>query len=176
MSVSALSGEDIARKGLVNNTDYLTSIPNVNAVDLGPTFGQQLVIRGMATAYFGPPTTVSYLGELPISSPVATYATDIKLVDLERVEVLRGPQGTLFGASSLGGVVRNIPVAPKLDQMEGKLDIGTSAVAHSDDLSNKIVGVVNLPLVEDTLALRVAAYRYDNAGYIDMLVVLRLKA
>ena len=69
----------------------------------------------------------------------------MKLVDMERVEVLRGPQGTLYGSGSLSGTVRNIPVAPNLTQVEGKLDVGFSDMADSGETSNKMVGVLTSP-------------------------------
>lgn len=90
---------------------------------------------------------------------------DIKLVDIERVEVLRGPQGTSFGSSSLGGAVRTIPVAPKLDRVEGSVAAGysTTSGAGGDNYSTHAVG--NIPLVRDKLALRAVAYKYQDSGY-----------
>src|SRR5262249_1603212 len=84
-----------------------------------------------------------------------------------RVEVLRGPQGTLFGASALAGVVRVIPNAPNLQEFEGDVGVRGFTTAHSDDQSYHVEGTVNIPLVTDKLALRVVGYQDDTAGYID---------
>ena len=170
MSISVLGGEEIGKKGLLSGSDFLTTIPNVSFYDLGPGVIQKIVMRGLATNTFsGSATAVSYLGEVPLTDVYQNLALDMKLVDMDRVEVLRGPQGTLFGGGSLAGAVRNIPVAPKLDNTEVILETGFSTPSHSNDLGNKLVGIVNIPLVEGELALRVAAYRYDNPGYIDRI-------
>ena len=94
---------------------------------------------------------------------------DIRLVDTERVEVLKGPQGTLYGSNALAGLVRNIPVAPNTNEVEGKLTFNASAQDESDDYNNSIEAVLNLPLVDDQLALRIATYKFDNAGYVDAI-------
>ena len=119
----------------------------------------------------------TYFGEVPLTSPVGVgSSTDMKMVDLERVEVLKGPQGTLYGSGSIGGTVRNIPVAPKLDTFEGKLNVGYSAMSHSNDDNHKLEGVLNIPLIEDTLALRAVAYRFDTGGYIDRISTPEIEA
>ncbi len=169
MSITAMGEDEIDKKGLVG-ADYLRSVPNINYVEFTPGFST-VTIRGLNGGFGTQDLSSTYLGEVPLSFPLVnlTFKSDAKLVDLERVEVLRGPQGTLWGANSMSGLVRNIPQAPKLDRFEGHIDIGVSSVAHSDDLSNKQVGVLNIPLVEDRLALRVAAYRFDNAGFRDLV-------
>ena len=95
-------------------------------------------------------------------------AVDIKLVDIERIEVLRGPQGTLYGAGSMGGAVRNIPNAPSLDELEGGVTTGFSSVDGSSGLSTKLTGLLNVPIVKDELSLRIVGYQFDNKGYVDM--------
>ncbi len=169
MSITAMGEDEIAQKGLIGG-EYLRSVPNINYVEFTPGFST-LTIRGLSGGFATQDLSSTYLGEVPLSFSLghATYKSDAKMVDLERVEILRGPQGTLYGANSMSGLVRNIPQAPKLDQFEGHIDFGVSSVAHSNDLSNKQVGVLNIPLVEDRLALRIAAYRFDNAGYRDLV-------
>ena len=81
--------------------------------------------------------------------------------------MLRGPQGTLFGASALAGVVRIIPKAPNLQEFEADVGVRGFTTAHSDDTSYHIEGAVNIPLVTDKLALRVVGYQDDIAGFID---------
>lgn len=166
MSVTALSGEDIDRKGLVSMEDYLNTIPGVSQVDRG-VGRNSVVIRGVtADPNFGSPTVGIYFGEIPLTGLAYFGSADVKLVDMERVEVLRGPQGTLYGASSLSGTVRNIPVAPNLQEWEGSIEVGYSEMAKEGNDSNSVVGVINIPLIEDTLAVRASVYQFENSGYI----------
>ena len=183
MSITALGAEEIDRKGLVSMKDYLNSVPGVTFVDSGP--GQnQIIIRGIGLSQFEQSTVSTYFGEIPLTasiggggfSQLGGSSTDMKMVDLGRIEVLKGPQGTLYGSGSMGGAVRNIPNAPVLNEVEGKIDVGYGVTSKSDDDNNKIVGVINLPLVEDKLALRMSAYRFDTAGYIDRVVEPRVEA
>lgn len=168
MSISTITKEEIEQKSLVSFDDYIRYVPGVSLHN--SNLSNQIIVRGLATSPFEQATVATYLGEVPLTSPIQLGAVnDAKLVDMERVEVLRGPQGTLFGSGSLGGAVRNIPAAPSFDGVEGVLDIGFGAMAHSNDPSNKVVGVLNLPLLDDTLALRTAVYRFDKGGYIDLV-------
>ncbi len=91
---------------------------------------------------------------------------DPHLVDIERIEVLPGPQGTLFGASSESGTVRVITNKPKLDTFEGSLESTGSTVSHGG-LGYDVNGMVNVPIVDDVLALRISAFDMTTPGYID---------
>ena len=171
MSISVLSQETIGKKNLVGMNDYLRTLPGVNMIDYG--VGQNaIIIRGVSAdpqlEGFNTGTTVGvYFGEAPVSGYALGNTSDIKLVDIERVEVLKGPQGTLYGSGSLAGTVRNIPVAPKIDDFEGRISIGLSDTNGTGDMNSEVKGVLNLPLVDDRLAMRLVAYRYENDGYID---------
>ena len=168
MAISVLSDEVIKQRGLVEFADYLTTIPGASFVEFDAG-DKRIVFRGLAvTPNDQQSTSGAYLGEMPMSS-ASKAAFDIKLVDIERIEVLKGPQGTLYGSSALGGTVRSIPVAPNLQETEGYINVNISDLAESDDTNQSVVGAINIPLVEDQLALRVAAYNYDNAGYIDSI-------
>lgn len=166
MSITALGNEEIGRRGLVSMEDYLSTIPGVTQQDFG--VGQhQIVMRGIASSEREQATVAVYFGEVPLTSPGLGFSVDPKLVDMERIEVLRGPQGTLYGSGSMSGTVRNIPVSPQLQELSGSIDVGYSNTADSGGDNNKIEGIFNLPLIEDELALRVVAYRHDNSGYIE---------
>ena len=102
-------------------------------------------------------------------SSAATGAFDINLVDVERVEVLKGPQGTLYGSNALSGLTRSIPVAPDLQNTEGYIKVDMSAMSKSDDYGHSLEGALNIPLIDDQLALRVVAYRNESAGYVDVI-------
>jgi iron complex outermembrane receptor protein len=172
LAVSALSADDIESRGLTEFSDYLNSMPSVQLIDLAPG-RNQIRIRGISTSeYATPPTVAVYLGEVPmtVTGQVLNGNPNPRLVDMERVEVLKGPQGTLFGANALGGAVRLIPNSPNLQEIEGSVSASASSVAHSDDTGLSATGALNLPIVTDKAALRVAAYTYTTPGYIDNVV------
>ncbi len=169
MSISALSGKDISEKGLAGMADYLRTIPGISYLDQGAG-RNATVIRGVSINPQSEGLSVGqtvgvYFGEVPLSG-IRWSAADIKLVDMERIEVLRGPQGTLFGAGSLSGAIRNIPVAPNLRQLAGSVDVGFSATARNGGNNDAVKGVVNLPLISDKLAVRLVGYRFADEGYI----------
>ena len=172
LSIAAITRDDIDRRGFVSGEDYLRGIPGVNytsaAID-----GSSIIIRGMETSLgaqnFSSGTTVAtYFGEVPTTNSGGLSGgsnVDIKLVDIERVEVLRGPQGTAFGNSSLGGAVRTIPVAPNLHSFEAKVGAGYSVTSGRGSDNHVFQGVANLPLIEGKVALRASAYQFDDSGY-----------
>ncbi len=171
MSITAITADDIDRRGLVNAGDYLRGVPGANQVEASYG-GQAIIIRGLETntigqSYRGGSTTATYFGEAPTTNSAGLLASnvDIKLVDIERVEVLRGPQGTAFGNSSMGGAVRTIPVAPKLEGFEGRLAAGYSVTGGTGDPNDTFQAVVNLPLISGRLALRAVAYQFSDSGY-----------
>ncbi|MCB2114504.1 MAG: TonB-dependent receptor [Parvularculaceae bacterium] len=164
MAITALTSADISRRSLVGMGDYLNTVPGVTQSDFG--VGRNIIVmRGIGASNAEEATVGVYFGEIPLTGIAQSSATDIKLVDIERIEVLRGPQGTLYGSGSMGGTVRNVPKAPNLQEFEGSLEAGYSGMAGGDN--SKIVAVLNAPLVEDRFGLRIAAYKYDNAGYVD---------
>lgn len=176
IAVTAITAQDIQSKGITQYADILSSVPGVYYEDAGP--GDTTIrIRGISPGGGGtPPTVATYFGEIPMSAQgggnLGQHATP-RFVDIERVEVLRGPQGTVFGANALAGAVRVIPAAP--DLKEYQLNLGTRgfATAHSDDMSYHLEAALNLPLVEDRFALRLVGYKDDIAGYIDNVTPAR---
>ena len=173
MAISALDGETIDKRGLVGMDDYLRTLPGVSFQDRGA--GQNsIVIRGLATnPQVELSTSSAYFGEAPISGLGSASQTgeggnaDIKLVDIERIEVLRGPQGTLYGSGAMAGTVRIIPNSPNLDQVEGSVATRLSQTGDAGGDNNMIQGVINIPLIENELAIRAVAYRFENSGYIE---------
>jgi outer membrane receptor protein involved in Fe transport len=168
ISISAITSEDITSRGFTNYADMLNSVPGVFFQDFGAGQGT-IRIRGISASEGGvPSTTATYFGET-VTSVLTNHGgkPNLRLVDIDRVEVLRGPQGTLFGASALAGVVRIIPKAPNLQEFEANVGVRGFTTAHSGDASYHAEGAVNLPLVTDKLALRVVGYKDDIAGFID---------
>ena len=138
------------------------------STDLGPG-RDKLFVRGLSDGTFSgssASTVAIYLDDLPISYNAPD--PDLRLADMARVEVLAGPQGALFGAGAIGGVVRLIPHAPDLAETEGAFAVGLSSVAHGGG-GGDLEGMVNLPVVTDRLAIRAVAYRENQPGYIDDL-------
>jgi len=171
ISIGVVNSDDIGQRQLVGAADYLRGMPGVNQTEIAYG-GQAIIIRGLETSnsflnFSGGTTVGTYFGETPTtnSEGLVGSAVDIKLVDVARVEVLRGPQGTAFGSSSMGGTVRTIPVAPRLGSFDGHLEGGYSNTANYGGDNYNFQGIVNIPLVEDKVALRAVVYKYSDSGY-----------
>lgn len=170
LSMLAITADEIDQRGLVSAQDYLRGIPGVNQTQ--DPVGSSIIIRGLETSpsfqnFSSGATVATYFGETPITNSAGLAANtnvDIKLVDIQRVEVLRGPQGTAFGNSSLGGAVRTIPVAPNLNELEGVVSAGYSSTSGYGSDNNRLQGVINMPLINDKLAVRAVAYQFENSG------------
>ncbi|MBR0550992.1 TonB-dependent receptor [Stakelama marina] len=171
IAVQALGGDELDQTGVANFSDYLTQLPNVTAGGGGP--GQKTIyIRGLASTTPNlttagvaglAPNVSMYLDDQPLSQPGRNL--DVYAADLSRIEVLSGPQGTLFGASSQAGVIRLITNDPKLGVFEGKAKAGVS-FTKSGDMSENATVVLNVP-VTDSIAVRGVAYLDHQGGYID---------
>ena len=169
LAVSAISAEQIEARGFREFSDYLNTLPGVHIEDTGPA-RNSIKIRGISTGEFGsPPTVATYFGEVPTTATGQQINGNAnpRLVDMERVEVLRGPQGTLFGANALAGAVRLIPAAPDPERVDASVSGSWSKIAHGDDDNVRFEGMLNLPLVEDQLALRVVGFDYQLSGFVD---------
>ncbi|MFC4312337.1 TonB-dependent receptor domain-containing protein [Steroidobacter flavus] len=170
-AASATTGVQLAAIGAQSNADYLGRLPGV--VFNEGTSGQSTVtIRGIGTTAGvdqGQGPTGYFINEVPLSEPsYASGIPDIDTFDLDRVEVLRGPQGTLFGSSSLGGAVNYIVKTANPAQFDAATETTLRSIDHSGgDVSYTAKAMFNLPLIADKLAVRiVGSTRYD-AGYVD---------
>lgn len=169
MSLTALSADEVEQRDITGMGDYLTSVPGVSHLDEG-VGRNSTVIRGITLdpEYEGSgsgQTVGYYFGEVPLSD-VRWNSPDLKLVDMDRVELLRGPQGTLYGAGSLAGTLRNIPVAPHLGQFDGYAKVDYSNTARFGGSNSAEQAAVNLPLVSDAFAVRIVGYHFQDSGYI----------
>ncbi|QXQ08693.1 TonB-dependent receptor [Sphingosinicellaceae bacterium] len=171
MPISAVTGEQLAKANANSLSDYIVRLPGVVFNDYQPGISE-VVIRGVAATTYheqGQTTVGYYLNEIPLVEPGFPIAIpDVDTFDLDRVEVLRGPQGTLFGSSTLGGLVNYIvKVADptKLDAAASGL-IGSVKNANGD-LDYAVKGMVNVPIIADKLAARVVALQRYDAGYLD---------
>ncbi len=161
--------EDIGSIGLSENLGsaaFVARVPSLTTTNLG-TGRNKIFVRGIADSSFSGPTqsTVGlYLGDLRL-----TYNApepDLRLYDINRVEVIEGPQGTLYGAGALGGVIRIIPNMADASAFHTSASGGVSTSSRGS-LSSDLSGMVNLPIVEDKVALRVVGYRQIEGGYIN---------
>src|SRR6266446_9834584 len=167
--ISALSTADLEKVGAESEQDYLAEVPGVHYTDAGR--GRSLLtIRGISTV--GLPgnlqqTVEVYVDELPITDRFSAWTSpDISAFDIERVEVLRGPQGTLFGSGALGGAVRIITNKPDATAFHAKIEVG-GATTDGGAGSDSFKAMVNMPLIDDKLALRVVGFRTHDGGWID---------
>lgn len=163
LAISAVDGDALARDGAREFNDYLRSVAGVSFVDRGPT-ENRIIIRGISDTASTEPTTGVYIDETPVTQ--SNRSADLNLFDVERVEVLRGPQGTLYGAGSMGGTVRVILNKPAADRFAAAVD-GTYSVTRHGGGNFILNGMVNVPIVEDTFALRAVAYMREDGGFID---------
>ncbi len=165
-AITVIGEDEIKARGAMDIKDMQYSIPGLSITNNQP--GQDRVqIRGASTGVgLGSPTVGRYMDEVSVSSDATQRALDIPLLDIQRVEVLRGPQGTLYGAGSIGGTIRFISNSPDMKEVSGSLGGGFSSV---DDGSKgyDVNGVLNVPLIEDKLAVRIAASTEDIGGWID---------
>jgi iron complex outermembrane recepter protein len=172
ISIQALTGETLSQLNVTNFDDLVKYLPNVSASSNGP--GQsQIFMRGLSVGDQGTqsggsingfPNVAIYLDEQ--SGQLPGRNLDVYAADLERVEVLEGPQGTLFGAGAQAGVIRYITNKPKLDVTEGSVTAGYGVTAGGDPNAD-VTAVINLPLVADTLAIRGVIYDDHRGGYIN---------
>lgn len=160
MSVSAFGELAIERNAFNSVQDYGTRIPNFAFAAAGESRSSKqtsFAIRGIS----GAGTTGLYIDDSPLPDSL-----DPAVVELERIEVLRGPQGTLYGARSMGGTVRLITKQPDLNEFAGHLSADLSSTSGGGT-NHSIEGVVNLPVASDTFALRVLGYTRYDAGFLD---------
>lgn len=168
-SIAAVSGADIAETGKNSFADVVASVPSLSMVSQGPGLST-LALRGVTTGGVrndepqNKETVGVYIDETPIS--VNGFNPDLGLYDISRIEVLRGPQGTLYGSGSMGGTIRIITNKPQFGAFEGAAEASLSQTEHGGTNSS-VKGMVNVPLVEDGLALRAIAYHTYTSGYID---------
>ncbi|QIB64600.1 TonB-dependent receptor [Kineobactrum salinum] len=166
LSIQALGGDALERQGAVNFADYARGIAGVAFVDNGPG-RSQIFMRGVSTGVdvdTGKESTVGvYIDEVPVSE--GSSQPDLRLYDIDRVEVLRGPQGTVYGSGSLGGTVRVLTKKPVLGELSGNVSAQASTTRHGGE-NEAINGVINIPVSED-LAVRVVGYGIHNDGFIE---------
>ena len=171
--ISAVTGDQLAKMNANSLADYITRLPGVVFNDYQPGISE-VIIRGVAATTYheqGQTTVGYYINEVPVVEPGFPIGIpDVDTFDLDRVEVLRGPQGTLFGSSTLGGSVNYIVKTADPTKVDAAASASVGSVknaSHDLDYSGKVM--VNVPVIADKLAVRVMALQRYDAGYIDNL-------
>ena len=170
MSITVLSGEALERQQADNFQDLVAMVPglSINSSTPGVT---RVTLRGINTG--GVASTVGvYVNDVPFGSSSglangAILSGDFDTFDLERIEVLRGPQGTLYGASSLGGVIKYVSNPPTTAGFEGRI-LGTMESVEQGDMGYSLAGLVNAP-VSEAVAIRASGFYRSDAGFIDSI-------
>jgi len=163
IALTAITGDRLRRRGAASVAEVLQDAPGVSAYDRG-SGGLQIAIRGISTS-LGANENGFYLDDLPFTGVTVPITPDVRAWDLERVEILRGPQGTLFGEGSIGGTVRTITQNARLGEFGFAGQLGGSRT-HGGGGNGSAKVMVNVPLGE-RLAVRVAATHEDLAGWVD---------
>lgn len=164
ISVRALGEGELSEMGVDDFSGYANSVSGVNFQNRGPG-RNKLVVRGISPSVGTSAATVGvYIDDMPIASQLST--PDLKMFDIERVEILRGPQGTLYGEGSMGGTIKVITNQANASELTAKFESSYSNISVGGN-NLALNGMINIPLIEDELALRVVAYERDNEGWID---------
>lgn len=174
-NITAVGAATIERDRIENLADLARWVPGLTVVDQGARGSNLMVVRGLnvdslnGTEFLdngSGDTVATYVGEIPLY-------LDMRLADVERVEVLIGPQGTLYGAGTLGGAVRYIPHAPDTQSFSFGIHGRVFGLAESDDMGYDADFVVNVPIVEGKLAFRGVVSSLDDPGFIDYPYLVR---
>ena len=170
-SIQAITGATLQREDASGIMSIAGQIPGLAVQTLGPG-DRRYIIRGIAST--GSSTVGVYYGQAVITQGNGDdgggFQPDIRLYDMNRIEVLRGPQGTLYGASSMSGTIRFIPNKPKLDRTYGYVTLEGSNTQHGGNNYNAN-GMLNLPIVANVLALRLVGWKLYNSGYVNQIRV-----
>lgn len=167
--VSVVTSASLIENNQNTLRDYYARIPGLNFT-MGNRGEAFVSIRGITTTPFQNPTVGITVDDVPFGSTIITggglITPDLDPSDLARIEVLRGPQGTLYGVSSLGGLIKYVTADPSTQRLSGRIQGGVVDIAGGDDLGWSIRGSANLPL-SDTFAVRVSGFSRSDPGYVD---------
>ena len=166
INIAAVGGAEIADQGIEELADLISVVPGINVVDRGGRQGNPIIVRGLNADPIGSGdgdnsgggTVATYLGEVPLF-------IDLKLNDMERVEVLLGPQGTLYGAGTLAGAIRYIPVKPKFGESSGNARADIYQYSEAESLSEDVGFTINQGW--DTFAIRGSLDILNDSGFVD---------
>lgn len=166
MAVTAISGRQLELRSLNSIQDISFAVPGMAMREDGPG-SYTIFMRGLSNQYGNDALVGVYLDEAPVS--LSGYdQLDTRVLDLERIEVLKGPQGTLYGLGSVAGAVRYITRKPRLDAFEGSFQASVASVSGGDN-KESVSGVVSVPLAQDKFAVRLAGVLERGGGWQDQV-------
>ncbi|MFT4198469.1 MAG: TonB-dependent receptor [Pseudoxanthomonas sp.] len=165
LGLSVLGKDEVAARGVDSTQDLSFAVPGLILRYDAPG-STQVFMRGIGNLTGSDALVATYLDEVPVTLTGGFRQLDLRVLDIDSIEVLKGPQGTLYGQGAMAGTIRYITTAPRLDAVEGSLKFDYSEIAHGDG-NPKLTGVFNVPLIKDRLALRVAATKENGGGWID---------
>lgn len=167
LAIQAISGKQLEEQGTKELNDLIESIPGASSVSRTAPGFETIQIRGIASGTTGDATVGYYVDDVPFSVPNLQLAPPSRLFDLERVEVLRGPQGTLYGQGAMGGTIRMVTASPNYDDVIGRAQIEGSTTAGGEG-SYAFDGVFNVPIAPGKAALRVSGGYESVGGFADV--------
>src|ERR1700723_3403840 len=172
LTIQAITGDQLKQLNVSTFDDAIKLLPNVTFANNGPGTGN-IFMRGLSAGFAGGqssasiapfPNVATYLDDQSLTFP--SRNVDVYMVDMERIEVLEGPQGTLFGGGAEAGALRYITNKPKINVTEGNAN-ATYGLTAGGDPNTAVNATINLPLIQDTLAVRAVIYNDRRGGYID---------
>lgn len=170
LNITALTSDVLAEQNIGDLDDVARWVPGLTVTDQGGRQDSPIIVRGLNTNSSGPSsdggTVATYVGEIPLF-------INLRLNDIERVEVLIGPQGTLYGAGTLGGAIRYIPKEVDLELTTGEIYGDVFSIAESDGIGGEAGFVFNTPLIDDELGFRFSFNKLHDPGFIDYNYVVR---
>jgi iron complex outermembrane receptor protein len=167
--VSVISADSLIERNQVLLIDYATTVP---AFAVTPVIGSQqsLSIRGVTTGGLGIPTVGVLIDDIPFGDSTRIYVPDFDPGDIAQIEVLRGPQGTLYGADSMGGLLKYDTVQPNTERLSGNVLAGVGGIENGNSAGYTVRGSLNIPLTQ-TLAARISAFDREDPGYINNILL-----
>jgi len=170
-SVSVVTAGDLSKLGATQFSDFANTIPGLDFTTAGPG-ATQITLRGLTTGFDIGSTIGVYVDDVPFGTSGAfaqgaQNTIDVGLFDLDRIEVLRGPQGTLYGASTMGGLIKYVTKQPNTTMFEGDAQAGVSGTADGGGVNYNAAAAVNIPIAPGMAGLRASGYESHEGGYID---------
>jgi len=184
LAMSVVGSEQLANRGATSLADIVSYVPGVAITNGGAPGVNSVIIRGLATSSsssFNAPLVVTYIDDQPTGASAGgfggarggAYTLDLMPYDVDKVEILRGPQGTLYGANAMGGILKYSLKRPNLNEFEARMGGDLAHVASAGGLDWGLRAAVNVPLVKGRLALRLSGYNRETAGYVDNIGINR---
>lgn len=169
LAIQAFSGGQLEQRGIRETSDLISAIPGASAGEQVGAVIKTISLRGVGAAGgVGDSPIGYYIDNVPFAVPNFPLAPPLRFVDIDRVEVLRGPQGTLYGQGSAGGTIIYHTRAPSLTDIEARGEASIGKTADASDPNYSVAGAVSVPLVQDKLAIRISGGYDKQAGYIDV--------